>query len=162
MSENQVKFIECFYEKDTIDYDGIEKLVKDGYTPKQIVSNIISSMANIYYVDIMSSLRFVKFLVENGLDINEPHFNPNKYSYYSFVCICIIYGDLEVIEYILGLGAEINKLIQGPGINLCVFAPVHLVNYSIGDKDAIFSLLEKYNADFTLEDSFGETAKNNK
>lgn len=160
MSDIQVEFIECFFGKDEVDYDGIEKSIQKGYNPNELVGDLISSMSTIDYSQVMTSMRFVKLLLENGLDVNKPHFNRNKYSYYSFASICIIYGTLEVIEHVIRAGAEINKIITGPGFSVSSFAPIHLCDYTLGDKKQIYSLLQRSGADFTIEDSFGDTVTN--
>jgi len=152
MSENQIKFIQCFYGLDEVNFDAIKILIEKGYEVNQLVEDLIWSMTKIDYNNVMSSVRFATLLVEQGLDINKIHPHRNSFMY-SFVSAAIIYGNVDVIQYLIDAGAEINK-VQG-------FAPVHIIAFTRGDKKLIYQVLKRAGGDFTLVDSFGQTPLEN-
>ena len=148
MSEFQVNFIQCLFET-PVNYDGMEELIKNGYHPNIVVKDLIDSLfCSIDYTDVMTSMRLVKFMVENGLDINEPHIS-RRFSFYSFVSMAIFFGDVEIVKYLLSVGADLSMQ-EG-------FSPLHILGYSRGDKKELFLCLHQAGGDFTIKDMNGET-----
>ena len=87
----------------------------------------------------------------------------NQSGDYLLHMLCIINNEsvLEICDYLLGHGCEVNAQ------NECRQTPLHLLCNKISETDSSLSqqkinlirLLEKYNADMTLSDIYGNTCK---
>lgn len=56
------------------------------------------------YFDFLNFLFLVKFLVENGADIEIP----NKHGHTSLMIACFR-GHVEVVRYLISIGAQLNR-----------------------------------------------------